>query len=178
MKTKLTYFILATVIISNYVLAQPFNLLTASSSDKVAQSKYFTISAQQIQLFVGSSMQQPAQITTANEIIVERTVKTTSVGNENNSAYIFSVKQNYPNPFNGSTVIRYTVHTASNVTLTVYDITGREIATLVNENKLEGEYSTNFSNRSLASGAYFYRLVSVDNNGSTHSATKKMIVMN
>jgi hypothetical protein len=176
MKTKLTYLVLATVMMSSFVSAQSFNLLTASSSDKVAQSKYFTVSAQQISLFASSSMQQPTQVTTANKIIAERTVKATSVGKEN-TATVFSLEQNYPNPFNGSTVIRYSLQTASNVSITVYDMTGREVTTLVNENMNEGTHSVTFSNQTVASGTYFYKLVSVDNNGSVNSVAKKMIVM-
>ena len=81
----------------------------------------------------------------------------------------FSLEQNYPNPFNPSTKIKYsipnveTLHATSlqkHVLLVVYDMLGREIATLVNENKLPGEYEVEFDGTGLPSGVYFYRLQS------------------
>lgn len=70
----------------------------------------------------------------------------------------FSLEQNFPNPFNPSTTIRYSIAQPEMVRLTVYDISGREVATLVNENKSEGSYEVQFNARNLASGVYLYRL--------------------
>ncbi len=70
----------------------------------------------------------------------------------------FSLKQNYPNPFNPSTMIEYNVPKESNVKLQVYDILGRLVATLVNENKAAGKYSVNFNASNLSSGVYIYQL--------------------
>ncbi len=69
-----------------------------------------------------------------------------------------SLAQNYPNPFNPSTAINYSVAEAGYVTLKVYDITGREVASIVNENKPAGKYSVSFNGSRLASGVYFYIL--------------------
>ena len=70
----------------------------------------------------------------------------------------FSLSQNYPNPFNPSTKITYSVASLSNVSLKVYDILGREIITLVNEEKPIGKYEVNFNANNLASGVYFYQI--------------------
>jgi len=70
----------------------------------------------------------------------------------------FHLSQNYPNPFNPETVISYQLSMNSVVKLTVYDIMGREIETLVNQKQSPGVYSVNFNAQHLASGIYFYRL--------------------
>ena len=70
----------------------------------------------------------------------------------------FQLSQNYPNPFNPTTSIRYMVSSITNVKLTVYDILGREIQTLVNEEKPAGTYEAIFNASNLSSGVYFYRL--------------------
>ncbi len=70
----------------------------------------------------------------------------------------FELSQNYPNPFNPSTVISYQLPVSSDVKLAVYDMLGREIATLVNARQEAGRYQAQFSAASLSSGLYFYRL--------------------
>jgi hypothetical protein len=74
----------------------------------------------------------------------------------------FGLGPNYPNPFNPTTVIRYEIATASRVTLKVYDLLGREVATLANEQKPAGSYSVTFDGSGLASGIYVYRLTAGD----------------
>jgi len=85
-----------------------------------------------------------------------------------------SLYQNYPNPFNPSTEIKYQIPAGGFVTLKVYDLLGREVATLVNDYKQPGIYNSTFniSNYSLPSGVYFYRLSFGDN-----IQTKKMILL-
>jgi len=70
----------------------------------------------------------------------------------------FGLDQNFPNPFNPSTTIGFTIPTLAVVTVTVYDILGREIATLLNEKKAPGSYLLTFDATGLASGVYMYRL--------------------
>ena len=84
----------------------------------------------------------------------------------------FELSQNYPNPFNPETEIRFRVPTASHVTLTVYNVLGREVATLVNDQLAPGSYTAKFGSADLASGTYFYRLQS----GNT-VVTKKMLLL-
>jgi len=70
----------------------------------------------------------------------------------------FSLGQNYPNPFNPSTTIRFLVSEAGQVTLRVFDLVGKEVATLVDEPLQPGSYETTFNAKGLASGVYLYRL--------------------
>ena len=65
---------------------------------------------------------------------------------------------NYPNPFNPSTVIRYSIPKDLHVKLVVYDVTGKEVKTLVNETKSAGSYSVEFNAGKYASGVYYYKL--------------------
>ncbi|HPG38246.1 MAG TPA: sugar-binding protein [bacterium] len=87
-------------------------------------------------------------------------------------ATTYKLAQNYPNPFNPSTTIAYSVASRGNVTLTVYDMLGKEVANLVNEVKAAGEYTVNFNAGNLPSGVYFYKL----NNGSQVLTQKMMLI--
>jgi len=80
-------------------------------------------------------------------------------GNNNiNIPTEYSLLQNYPNPFNPTTTISYDIPNDGNVKIKIFDITGREIQTLVNEMKLAGEYRIIFDGSNLASGVYFYKI--------------------
>jgi hypothetical protein len=81
----------------------------------------------------------------------------------------FLLEQNYPNPFNPATVINYQLPLTNHVSLKLYDVVGREIATIVNEVKNAGRYSVTFDASQLSSGLYFYKLTA-----GTFSETKKM----
>jgi len=70
----------------------------------------------------------------------------------------FSLAQNYPNPFNPGTVIEFDIPAKSNVKLIVYDVLGREVAVLVDEELPAGRYKVRFDGRGLSSGVYFYEL--------------------
>lgn len=73
------------------------------------------------------------------------------------------LNQNYPNPFNPSTVITFELPTATSVELKVFDITGREVATLLNETRTAGTHQVRFDASDLASGMYLYRLKTANN---------------
>ncbi|MFN0157556.1 MAG: T9SS type A sorting domain-containing protein, partial [Bacteroidota bacterium] len=77
---------------------------------------------------------------------------------EHSSPVDFLLCQNYPNPFNPVTTINYQLSTINNVALKVFDLLGREIATLVYEQESPGQHSLVFDASSLSSGVYFYRL--------------------
>ena len=70
----------------------------------------------------------------------------------------YTLAQNYPNPFNPVTNIQYELGAASKVRLTVYDVLGRQVATLVDGMQGAGQYRVNFNGADLASGLYLYRL--------------------
>jgi hypothetical protein len=74
----------------------------------------------------------------------------------------FVLHQNYPNPFNPSTTIKFAVPKRGLVNIKVYDLTGQEVAVLVNEVKEVGTYEMKFDARSLASGVYLYRMIAGD----------------
>ena len=84
----------------------------------------------------------------------------------------FSLSQNYPNPFNPTTQITFTLPKASNVTLTIYNVLGQQIATLVNGKNEPGAHSVSWNALNVPSGVYFYRIVAGD-----FVQTKKMVVM-
>ena len=81
-----------------------------------------------------------------------------SARNSNNGKPDFELKQNYPNPFNPSTMISFALNSASNVRLSVYDMSGRELATLANGSLMPGIHSFKWDASALSSGTYFYRL--------------------
>ena len=85
----------------------------------------------------------------------------------------FELFQNYPNPFNQTTNIKYQITNKSYITLKVYDISGKEVATILNEEKQPGKYSILFDSPILASGIYFYQLIADGKN----IETKKMIIL-
>lgn len=85
---------------------------------------------------------------------------------------VFRMNQNYPNPFNPSTKINFALPKSSYVSLKVFDITGREVASLINENLNVGTYEYEFNAAKLNSGIYFYRI-----NADGFTSTKKMILI-
>ncbi len=97
------------------------------------------------------------------------------VGVQNNSLGIptqFELAQNYPNPFNPTTKINFAIPKESFVTLKIYDILGKEVTRLVNENKLPGYYNVDFNASDFASGLYFYKI-----EAGSFSETKRMLLV-
>jgi hypothetical protein len=106
----------------------------------------------------------------------------TSIENGQNLPLVFSLSQNYPNPFNPTTMINYDLPKVNmnqkgpsegyNVSLRIFDLIGREVAVLVNEQKPAGRYSVTWDARNVSSGIYFYKLTA-----GSYKEVKKMIVI-
>jgi len=120
----------------------------------------------------------------ATDVGVFKSVNTTTTGiNENHiqSSKSFCLSQNFPNPFNPTTTIQYSIPSnvkgeIAKVSLKVYDVLGKEVATLVNEEKPAGSYEVEFSAKggasSLPSGIYFYKLQT-----GSYTSVKKMVLI-
>ena len=100
------------------------------------------------------------------------TVGTVGIEDDRPQLTDFALEQNYPNPFNPSTTIRYSVKTSSDVKLTVFDVSGKEVAQLVKGTKEAGSYEVNFDATNLTSGVYVYRLTA-----GNYSETRKMMLV-
>lgn len=85
---------------------------------------------------------------------------------------VFTLQQNYPNPFNPSTTIGYALPRESHVSIQVYNVLGQHVATLVDQQQAQGVYSIRFDGTGLASGIYFYRMITSDN-----TLLKKMLLL-
>lgn len=84
----------------------------------------------------------------------------------------YALKQNYPNPFNPKTEISYQLPKAAKVTLKVFDVLGRAVATLVNQNQDAGNYQVAFDGSNLATGIYIYSIQA----GEFHESKKMLLV--
>ena len=92
--------------------------------------------------------------------------------NDNERPKEFALYNNYPNPFNPTTTIEYSIKQDGLVSLKVYDVLGNEVVSLVNENKVAGNYSVQFDASNLPSGIYIYRLTS-----GQFTSSKKLILL-
>jgi hypothetical protein len=92
-----------------------------------------------------------------------------------NKPKIFEMRQNYPNPFNPTSSIKYEIPFDANVYIKVFDITGREVATLVNTYLTAGYYTAGFDGSRLASGIYFYKMIA-KGNSQNFEKTMKMVL--
>ena len=105
-------------------------------------------------------------------VIAGRTDTTYSIVPNEIIAADFKLAQNFPNPFNPFTTIKFSIPEQCNVVLKIYDVLGKEVATLVNEEKPAGEYEVEFNASGLTSGIYFYKLQAGD-----YNRTRKMILL-
>lgn len=105
--------------------------------------------------------------------LLHRRLATLSAGDGRaRTAQEYQLEQNYPNPFNPTTNITFVLPKAETVSLKVYDVLGREVATLVNERRDAGVYTVPFNAANLASGVYFYKL-----QAGSFSQTRKMMLV-
>jgi hypothetical protein len=89
----------------------------------------------------------------------------------------YVLTQNYPNPFNPVTKISFGLPVTAHVTLTIYDVLGKEIITLVNEVRNEGTYLVRFDTSDIPSGIYFYRMIADTPDVPGFIQTKKMMLL-
>jgi glucuronoarabinoxylan endo-1,4-beta-xylanase len=140
-------------------------LLAAEDSTAVVQYAAIlsdaTTNAQLDSLFSGAS----------NTVVFPNLTTVGVIQTESSVPTRYNLEQNYPNPFNPSTIIRFSVPGTDNVSLSIYDILGRKIATLVDQRLTAGTFQVTWS-PNVASGVYFYRLQS-----GKFSETKKMIAL-
>ncbi len=117
----------------------------------------------------------PIETPASNTVVVNvpgKDIDKKSASNTNvvNNEYYLS--QNYPNPFNPSTIISYSLPVSGQVTLSVFDVLGREIATLINEQKEAGTHNVVFDASNLAGGVYYYKIQS-----GNYTETRKLILL-
>ncbi len=134
---------------------------TADTSFTSTTTQLFQIKNGQVTTQAGN--QASLKLTTNGHVIIDYlqlAQKTTAVepGNNNQLPGAYSLSQNYPNPFNPTTNIRFKLPEASNVQLTVYNLLGQKVATLINNRMSAGVHVVQFDASHLASGLYFYRL--------------------
>ncbi|HZW38749.1 MAG TPA: T9SS type A sorting domain-containing protein [Ignavibacteriaceae bacterium] len=94
------------------------------------------------------------------------------VNEELTKSYTYALSQNYPNPFNPATRIQYSLKNDGVTSIKVYDVVGREVATVLNEFQNAGTHEINFNASKLTSGVYFYKIVS-----GSYSEVKKMVLL-
>ena len=116
-------------------------------------------------------------LSSANSIVSIQTLiikpsLTLGVGDKQFTPNNFKLEQNYPNPFNPSTKISFAIPSKENVTLKIYNILGKEVATLVNGNLNSGNYSITWDASNVSSGIYFYTLKT-----NSFKETRKMVLM-
>ncbi|CAN5638425.1 hypothetical protein BH10BAC5_BH10BAC5_01370 [soil metagenome] len=134
----------------------PGDTFTASiPSQPVGTKMYYYISATSVS---GRTIEKP--LTAPQGYYKYSYENITAVGNGSSEVRTYALQQNYPNPFNPVTTIKYSVPEGSYITLKVYDMLGKEVASLVNERKDAGDYQVNFNAGNNSSGVYYYKLIS------------------
>ncbi len=108
---------------------------------------------------------------TASNYFALSSQNVTDVENKGEIPNQFVLEQNYPNPFNPATKIKYSIPSSELVTLKVYDVLGKEVATLINRQQAAGNYEVEFNGSNLASGIYMFKLQT-----SNFAETKKMVL--
>lgn len=188
-KLNLTKKIANAILVGLFVVAtansQSFSLQAAKVTDKVAQSKFFAVDSNKVlNEYAMFAFNSPVVRIQDSLFVIDgiRSAVSSAKNSNNSSIRDFSLEQNYPNPFNPSTTIRINVGKKAKVSVALFDVTGKEVTTLVNDNKEAGSYSiqwngTNSNGAAAASGAYFYRLIATSDDGNTTVDTKKMTLM-
>jgi len=137
------------------------------STDSVTNLKHFDF-VQYTNIVYGWAVSSDGKVIK----LIDTLAVLTGVNSNNTIPHKFSLEQNYPNPFNPSTEIEFSTQKESLVKLLVYDVLGREIDLLVNENKKAGKYKIIFDGSDYNSGVYFYKLQAGE-----YTETRKMILL-
>ena len=149
---------------SNAVVVKDIAALSYRAKNLAPETKYYWRVKSKTAEGLTSEYSNPAQFIP----YTVTAVKNTPV----NAIITYALSQNYPNPFNPSTVIRYQLPKNGFVALKIYDVFGKEVASLVNEEKISGAYSVSFNGKNMASGVYYYR-ITIGN----FSDTKKLLLL-
>lgn len=120
--------------------------------------------------FIISDYDEPQD--TFIEILFSTNVSITKLQNESNIFHGFNLNQNFPNPFNPTTTIEYALPRRERAEVSVFDILGREVAVLENQEKDAGDHKIKFDGSNLSSGVYFYRM-----RAGNYSNTKKFLLL-
>lgn len=161
---------------SKTITESSFNGLPLGPPDTAFSESYIWLSKNHLQTFIVDGLED-------NLGEVNMTISGAPTSVEESFDRIpegYTLNQNYPNPFNPSTSISYSIPNDGNVTLSVYDLLGNEVALLENGNKSAGNYTYNFDASNLSSGLYFYTLRVGASTGSatvSFTSTKKMLLM-
>lgn len=120
----------------------------------------------------GDEDRKTLYITAGNSVYRIRLAEATGIKDRSNFPQEFKLYQNYPNPFNPTTKLSFVIGSSSFVSLKVYDLVGREIAILVNQEKPAGKYEIDFDGSALSSGIYYYQL-----KAGNFTQTKKLVLI-
>jgi len=153
---------------------QALRIKRVDSTDVGVGVKYIFVSDRlsRVEVTAKDAAQPSSGVIEIKDVIMWNVAIPTGVETAGNIPSGYELMQNYPNPFNPSTAVSFQLPVASQVRLVVYDLLGREVATLVNEQKAAGVYTVPFDATGLASGTYVYRV-----QAGSFVESKKMILM-
>jgi len=166
------------------VQSQTFDLLNVQPDDKVAQSRLFAIDSNSaINEYDPSNVTTPVVQTEDSTLVIAAVhYQVAATPKSENAPEVFSLDQNFPNPFNPTTTIRFHISKRAKVSLVLYDITGKEVKTLINADQEAGMHDvqwdgTNNNGARTASGTYIYRMIAMNDNGTSNVEVKKMTLV-
>lgn len=148
----------------------PLNII--GSGGERSSNADFVLNSSTGEVFTGKSLNSSNQQHSGFWYIYSNSLTTSIESEEDIMPVNFKLEQNYPNPFNPSTIIKFAIAEQSTVVIKIYDITGSEVITLVNEEMDAGWYQREFNAAGLSSGIYLVRL-QADN----FVKTKKMLMV-
>lgn len=141
-----------------------YNLTSSEGRYRIPVLPYGTYRLIAQKIGVENSLSSPFEITTTQDTLtgIDLTLIVTSLEDEN-QPLSFRLEQNYPNPFNPSTNLEFSLNESSKVKLTIYNMLGEEVTTLLNDYLEKGNYHITFTAGNLSSGVYLYELQTNEN---------------